>query len=50
MLSKQQDKSPSGNNYGFLNSDDELDVDIPKETVEKALDFSNMKALTQDDY
>jgi len=48
MLSKQQDKSP--NNYGFLNSDDELDVDIPKETVEKALDFSNMKALTQDDY
>jgi len=48
MLSKQQDKSL--NNYGFLNSDDELDVDIPKETFEKALDFSNMKALTQDDY
>ena len=50
MLSAKQEKTSAENAYGFLNSDDELEVEIPKETVEKALNFSNMQALTQDDY
>ena len=46
----KQAASPAKDAYGFLDSEDELEVEIPQSAVESTLDFSNMKALTQGDY